>query len=61
MHPVEGDVVLAGAAILRGNPPALTARAAFFLPEIIDKTILMWYDIFKNSTAVRKTDKKESE
>jgi len=49
-------------------PPFLKRKATcvnrtggFFLPEIIDRTTVMWYDIFKNSTAARKIDKKESE
>jgi len=33
----------------------------FAQTPVIDKIIIMWYDIFKNSTAVRKIDKKESE
>jgi len=49
-------------------PPFLKRKATcvnhtggFFLPGIIDKTMVMWYDIFKNSTAARKIDEKESE
>ena len=45
----------------RGKATCINRAGGFFLPEIIDKTIVMWYDIFKNSTAVRKIDKKESE
>jgi hypothetical protein len=30
---------------------------AFFSLKVVDKTIVMWYDMFKNSTAVRKIDR----
>jgi hypothetical protein len=47
--------------VILGKATCVNHTGGFFLPEIIDKTIVMWYDIFKNSTAVRKIGKKESE
>ena len=48
-------------SFLKREATRVNRTGGFFLPGIIDKTIVMWYDIFKNSTAVRKIDKKESE
>jgi hypothetical protein len=50
-----------GSIFLMRKATCVNRTGGFFLPEIIDKTIVVWYDIFKNSTAVRKIDKKESE
>jgi len=47
--------------VLLRKATCVNRTGGFFLPEIIDKTIVMWYDIFKNGTAVRKIDRKESE
>jgi len=51
----------AGGFILYSIAPPFLKRKATCVNHTIDKTMVMWYDIFKNSTAARKIDKKESE
>jgi hypothetical protein len=71
---VPGDFKEKRERVRNTQPPLFTMRVAlyvvkatcvnrtggFLLREIIDKATVMWYDMFKNSTVVRKI-KKESE